>query len=97
MTVSEKFDEYAKRMESQYKEAGIRVELDNRAESIPKKVREAQLAKKPIMLPDGEKEVESNTVALRTLDGQVKFGVNPDALLNALKENIKNKELKFSL
>ena len=44
-----------------------------------------------------EKEVKNKTVALRTLDGQVKFGVKPDVLLGRILENINNKELKFKI
>jgi threonyl-tRNA synthetase len=97
MTVSQKFGSFGEKLKNKYYEAGIRVELDNRAESIPKKVREAQVQKVPIMLTVGEKEVKNNTVALRTLDGQVKFGVKPDLLLKKIKDNIEDKELKFSL
>ncbi|HIH41848.1 TPA: threonine--tRNA ligase [Candidatus Woesearchaeota archaeon] len=97
MTISQKMEKHGEKLRKEFEEAGIRVELDNRAESIPKKVREAQLRKIPIMLTIGEKEVENDTVALRTLDGQVKFGVKPELLVKKLKENINNKELKFEL
>ncbi|MEM3373629.1 MAG: threonine--tRNA ligase [Candidatus Woesearchaeota archaeon] len=97
LTVSQKFGDYGEELRKKYYEKGIRVELDNRAESIPKKVREAQLQKVPIILTVGEKEVENKTVALRTLDGQVRFDMNPDKLLEKLIENIKERELKFEV
>lgn len=97
MTVSEKFDKYGETIVENYKEQGIRIELDNRTESIPKKVRDAQLRKIPIMLTVGEKEVEQKTVALRTLDGVVKFGVKAEELLDKLVQNIKERELKFEV
>jgi threonyl-tRNA synthetase len=97
MTISEKFDSYAEKIKEKYMEHGIRIELDDRSESIPKKVRDAQLRKIPIMLTIGEKEVENDTVALRTLDGVVKFGVKSEALLENLKKNIKERELKFEI
>jgi threonyl-tRNA synthetase len=50
-----------------------------------------------VMLTIGDKEVENHTVAVRTLDGQVKFGVKTDELLEKIKHNIKEKELKFVL
>ncbi|MBT4021755.1 threonine--tRNA ligase [archaeon] len=95
MTISQKLEKKAQKVVDEFKKAGIRVELDNRAESIPKKVREAQLQKIPIMLTIGDKEIENNTVALRTLDGQVKFGVKVEKLIKKLRENIDDKELKF--
>jgi threonyl-tRNA synthetase len=64
-------------------------------ESIPKKVRDAQLSQIPLMLTVGKKEIENNTVAVRTLDGQVKFGVKAEDLIMKLKKNIENRDLKF--
>ncbi len=97
MTISQKFGKYAEEIKQKYFDAGLRVEMDNRAESIPKKVRDAQLQKIPIMLTVGEKEVKNKSVAVRTLDGQVKFGVKPDALLEKLKKNIEKREMKFTV
>ncbi len=97
MTVSQKFGKHAEKLKKKYFDAGIRVEIDNRAESIPKKVREAQLDKIPLMLTIGDKEVNNNTVAVRTLDGQVKFGVKADILLKKIKDNIEKRELKFKI
>ena len=53
------------------KQAGLRVETDKRAESISKKVREAQLAKINYILVIGEREVKDKTVAVRTRDNKV--------------------------
>jgi len=66
LTVSEKFDDYAKKVAADYDKAGIRIELDIRSETVSKKVREAQLEKVPYILVVGEKEVQDNTVAVRT-------------------------------
>jgi threonyl-tRNA synthetase len=95
MTVSQKFGDYAETLKKEFE--GIRVEVDNRAESIPKKVREAQLEKIPIMLTVGEKEVMNNTVALRTLDGQVKFGIHIKELCENIKKNIADRSLSFKV
>ena len=48
------------------KEAGIRVEVDDRSEKIGYKIREAQLNKMPYMLVVGAKEIESGMVAVRS-------------------------------
>ena len=47
------------------REAGIRAEIDDRNEKIGKKIRDTELAKVPYMLVFGEKEIESNSVAVR--------------------------------
>ena len=48
------------------REAGLRVEVDSRAEKIGYKIREAQLEKVPYMLIVGEKEQEEKTVSVRS-------------------------------
>jgi threonyl-tRNA synthetase len=45
--------------------AGVRVQLDDRTESIGRKIRDAELAKNPYMLIIGDREAESGTVAVR--------------------------------
>ncbi|MBN2367759.1 threonine--tRNA ligase [Candidatus Woesearchaeota archaeon] len=97
MTVANRFDSYADKIYDKFFEAGIRVERDYRAESIGKKVREAQLQKIPIMLTIGEKEEKYGTVAVRTLDGQIKFGVKPDDLLKLMKKNVESRDLNFRI
>ncbi len=97
LTVSQKFGKHAEKLRKKYFDAGVRVEIDNRAESIPKKVRQAQLDKIPLILTIGDKEVKNNTVAVRTLDGQVKFGVKSDTLLKKVLDNIEKRELKFKV
>lgn len=58
--------EYAASVAAELKAAGLRVELDDRSESIGKKIREAEVMKVPIMLIVGKKEVEEKTVAVRS-------------------------------
>ncbi|MBP3630303.1 MAG: threonine--tRNA ligase, partial [Clostridia bacterium] len=65
VTVAEKFGDYANKVASVLERSGVRVEIDNRNETIGKKIREAQLEKVPYTLVVGEKEVEANTVAVR--------------------------------
>lgn len=68
LPVSDKFMEYAKDVESQLAQAGIRVELDDRAERLQAKIRDAQMEKVPYVLVVGEKEMTDKTVAVRKLD-----------------------------
>jgi threonyl-tRNA synthetase len=57
--------DYGRTVADELKKAGFRVELDDRSESVGKKIREAQLQKVPLMLIVGPKEVEEKTVAMR--------------------------------
>jgi threonyl-tRNA synthetase len=49
----------------QLRAAGVRVEIDDRSESIGKRIREAELQKIPYMLVVGDREVEEGAVAVR--------------------------------
>jgi threonyl-tRNA synthetase len=65
LTVSEKFTDYAQKVEAQLKDNGFRVGGDYRPEKIGFKIREAQLEKIPYMLVIGDKEQTAGTVAVR--------------------------------
>jgi len=65
LTVSEKFDEYAQQVEKRFREAGLRVSGDYRAEKVGAKIRDAQLEMIPYMAIVGSREQEQGTVALR--------------------------------
>ncbi len=64
--VSEKHFEYAKELRAKLMDAGIRVEADMRNEKLGYKIREAQMSKVPYMIIAGDKEVEENTVSVRS-------------------------------
>jgi len=69
--ISEKHHEAAKAVFKQLEESGIRTTIDLRAEKMGYKIREAQGKRIPYMLVLGDKEVEENTVSVRTReDGQ---------------------------
>jgi len=70
LSVSEKYEKYAEKVSNQLKNNEIRALIDNRNETIGKKIREAQLNKYPYMLIVGEKEANENTVSVRNrVDG----------------------------
>ncbi|AEB75631.1 threonine--tRNA ligase [Clostridium botulinum] len=66
MNITDNQVEYCKEIEKTLKENGIRVELDLRNEKIGYKIREAQLQKIPYMLVLGDKEMNENTIAVRS-------------------------------
>ena len=69
----------------------------SRSESISYKVREAQHQKIPLIITVGEKEEQSSTVAVRTLDNQVKFNVPIDEFTKIVAENIMSRKLKIMI
>ncbi len=74
LPVSEKTMEYATKISKELKEKGIRVELNSDADSLGKKIRNAEASKMPYMLILGEKEIESGMISVRQR-GQVDLGV----------------------
>ncbi len=65
LPISDRLNEYAQRVKERLRAAGVRVELDDRDESVGRKIREAELRKIPYMLIVGDREVESDSVSLR--------------------------------
>jgi len=65
LPVSGKFEDYAKKVTQQLKDAGFRVHHDDRNEKLQAKIRDAQLQKIPYMLILGGKEAEAGTVSVR--------------------------------
>ncbi|MEW5735746.1 MAG: threonine--tRNA ligase [Thermodesulfobacteriota bacterium] len=79
---------YANEIFSRFKDEGLRCVLDDRTESIQKKVRDAQLSEIPLMVTVGGKERDAGTLAVRTLDGKVRYGMSMDNFLSASKNHI---------
>jgi len=65
LPISDPFNEYGASVRETLRQAGLRVELDARGESIGKKIREAELRKIPYMLIVGERELQEGQVAVR--------------------------------
>ena len=88
LPISDKFMDYAKQIEKAMYDAKIRVELDDRAEKIGYKIREAQLEKVPYMIIVGEKELNEGNISVRSRDlGDLGFK-NTDDFLKELNEEI---------
>jgi threonyl-tRNA synthetase len=83
LPISDKFMPYAETVMQQLKQAGIRVEIDERQEKIGKKIREAELSRVPYMLVLGEKEVTENRLSIRRQG-------KGDAGSQAVEEFVKN-------
>lgn len=66
LPISEKYHEYAGKVAAQLKENGILATVDERAEKIGYKIREARLSKLPYMLVVGQKEEEEGVVSVRS-------------------------------
>jgi threonyl-tRNA synthetase len=91
LNISENSAAYAQQIQQILKKQGFRVESDLRNEKITYKIREHALQKVPYLLVVGDKELESNTVAVRARGG-VDLGVMPlDAFVARLQQDIVQK------
>ena len=92
LPISDKYMEYGQKVLAELKEAGIRAEIDTKAEKIGYKIREARLQKIPYMLVVGAKEEEDGVVSVRSRfkgdEGQKVI----DSFISDIKEEIKNRE-----
>jgi len=71
LPIADRHLEYARKVAADMKAEGMRVEVDERSERLPAKIRDAQMEKVPYMLVVGDKEIENNQVAVRSrLGGQ---------------------------
>jgi threonyl-tRNA synthetase len=88
---------YSKAVRQSLEKAGLRAEVDDRTESLNRKVREAQLNYIPLILTIGAKEKDAETLSVRTLDGKVKYGVTHEEFLNKALANIRERKLECEL
>ena len=91
LSVSEKAEDYAEKVGRKLKNAGIRYEVDIRADKIGAKIRKSEVSKINVMFIVGEKESEAGTVSLRRRFlgdlGNIKLA----DIISVLKDEITNK------
>ena len=92
LPISDKYMDYAQNVLNELTEAGIRAEVDTRAEKIGYKIREAQTAKIPYMLVVGQKEEEENTVSVRSRAAGDEGARNLDTFIADILKEIETKE-----
>ncbi len=91
LPISDKFLPYAENVLSQLKNNDIRAEIDDRSEKIGKKIRDTELAKIPLMLIIGEKEVNDGMVSVRRQGKGDEGTKTVEKLIEAIKEEVNNK------
>ena len=93
LPISDKFIDEAKKVYEACFNANLKVELDDRAEKIGYKIREAQTQKIPYMLIVGAKEVETNTVSIRKRSEGEIGSLSIEDTVAKIKQEIENKSL----
>jgi threonyl-tRNA synthetase len=72
LPVADRHGDYAERLAAELREAGVRLEIDGRSESVGKKIRDAELGRYPYMLVVGDREQEAGAIAVRShTDGEL--------------------------
>ncbi len=84
LTITADADDYAEAVASRLREAGLRAGTDLRNETIAYKVREHSVAKIPVLLAVGQREVETGRVAVRRLGSREQHDMSVDEALEAL-------------
>ena len=91
LSITERQAEYAQQVAAQLKNSGYRVLADVRNEKISYKIREHSLQKLPYQLVVGDKEMQAQTVAVRTRSGEDLGAMSLDRLMGRLAAEIESR------
>ncbi|MGB5409586.1 MAG: threonine--tRNA ligase, partial [Thiogranum sp.] len=88
LNITDKHAEYARKVEESLKNQGVRVKSDLRNEKIGFKIREHTIQRVPYLLVVGDREAETDTVAVRTRSGKDLGSLSLQALSEGLTAEI---------
>ena len=91
LTITSEADDFALDVVARLRSAGIRAEADLRNEKISYKVREHSVAKVPALLAVGQREVETDSVAVRRLGSKKQSVKSVDEAIAELTEEVRNR------
>ncbi len=97
LPINQDLADYAEQVKSKLEGLHIRCEVDKRSETLKKKVREAQLNYIPLIITIGDKEKESDTLSVRTLDGKVRMGISMEEFTAPVLEHIRQRTLDAAI
>jgi threonyl-tRNA synthetase len=86
--IADRHLEYANTVAERLKEVGLRTEIDTRSERMNAKIRDAQLQKVPYMLVIGDRETESEAVAVRLRSEEDLGAMSVDEFITRAKADI---------
>ena len=90
MNITDRTEEYAKKVMQKLEEAGLRVELDNRNEKIGYKIREALSYKIPYLVILGDQEDVEQTISIRGRGNENQTGLKIEDFIERLNQEIKS-------
>ena len=95
LSISEKYEIYSQNVLNLLKNNEIRIQLDNRSETMGKKIRDAETQKIPFMIIIGENEVENQSVSVRKHGGEDLGEMSIEDFSNLLKKEIQSEIIEF--
>ena len=97
LPINQDLSPYAHQVKAELEKSYIRCEVDDRSETLKKKIRDAQLNYIPLILTIGDKEKKTGNLSVRTLDGSVKMGLSMADFLEPVLQHIKDRVLESDL
>ncbi|MCQ2448350.1 MAG: threonine--tRNA ligase, partial [Oscillibacter sp.] len=94
LPVTDRAAEYSEKIANVLNSTGFRAEVDGRNEKIGKKIREATLEKIPYMIVVGDRDMENNTVSVRTRSGEDLGAMSLEAFTELLKDAVSSKAVQ---
>lgn len=93
LPINQELTDYAETIKAELDTHNIRCEVDGRNETLKKKIRDAQLTYVPLIITIGDKEKETRTLSVRTLDGKVRMGISMDEFITPVLHHVKERTL----
>jgi threonyl-tRNA synthetase len=95
LPISDKYRIYAEKVYNYLKDDGFRIEMDNRVESLSKKIKQAELRKIPYMIIIGENEERTDTITIRKKAGGDIKEIRLEDFARQVRNIVKNKEKTY--
>ncbi len=97
LPIADRHNDYARSVEAQLVERGIRVQVDDRREKLQARIRDAQLMKTPLMLVVGDREAQEQTVSLRLRSGETEAAVPIAGLLTRIVQAVEDRAMTIEV
>ncbi|HLS31868.1 MAG TPA: threonine--tRNA ligase [Flavobacteriaceae bacterium] len=97
LTLSERFENYSKKVLNSLENDEIRSSIDNRSETMGKKIRDAEVSKTPYMLIIGEQEQQNGTVSVRKHGGEDLGTMKIEEFSKLIQDEIKSSIKEFEV
>jgi len=94
LPIADRHNEYAEILRKSFKKEGFRAKINDKAETMNKKIRSAQLEKINYILVVGDKEQENQTINVRTRDEKILGEMKLSDLIKQMKQEVLSKEIK---